>query len=57
MVSLNGINGDDDEHVDPAGTAGDFTDMEAELEREKSRAKSNFTRAKKQGILFNRPCF
>ena len=31
MVSLeNGINGDDQgEHVDPARTAGDFTDMEA----------------------------
>ena len=53
MVSLeNGINGDDkDEHVDPAGTAGDFTDMEAELKREKSRAKSNFTRAKNK-VLF-----
>ena len=47
MASLeNGINGDDQgEHVEPAGTAGDFTDMEAELKREKARAKSNFTQA------------
>ena len=57
MASLeNGINGDEQgEHVDPAGTACDFTDMEAKLKREKFRAKSNFTRAKKQGIVFTRP--
>ena len=53
MLSLqNGINGDDQgEHVDPAETAGDFTDMEAELKRKKARAKSNFTRAKNK-VLF-----
>ena len=53
MASLeNGINGDDQgKHVDPAGTAGDFKDMEAELKREKARAKWNFTRAKNK-VLF-----
>ena len=45
MASLeNDINGDEQgEHVDPAGTACDFTDMEAKLKSEKFRAKSNFT--------------
>ena len=53
MASLeNGINGDEQgEHVDPAGTACDFMDMEAKLKREKFRAKSNFTRAKNK-VLF-----
>ena len=53
MASLEkGINGDDQgEHVNPAGTAGDFTDMEAEMKREKFRAKLNFTRFKNK-LLF-----
>lgn len=53
MASLeNGINGDYlREHADPTGTAGDFTDLEAELKMEKFRAKSNFTRSKNK-VLF-----
>ena len=50
--SENGINGDDlRERGDPTGTAGALTDMEAELKREKFRAKSSFTRIKNK-VLF-----
>ena len=50
--SENGINGDDlRECGDPTGTAGALTDLEAELKREKFRAKSNFTRIKNK-VLF-----
>ena len=58
MASLeNGIKGDEQgEHVDPAGTACDFIDMEAKLKREKIRSKSNFTRAKNKVLfLLDRP--
>ena len=49
MASLeNGFNG---ENVDQAGTIGDFKDLEADLKREKFRAKSNFTKAK-NNVLF-----
>ena len=50
--SENGINGDDlRERGDPTGTAGALTDMEAELKREKFRAKSSFTWIKNK-VLF-----
>lgn len=50
--SENGINGDElRERGDPTGTAGALTDMEAELKREKFRAKSSFTRIKNK-VLF-----
>ena len=53
MASLE--NGDcQNQHVDTAGTVSDFTDFESLLKREKARTKSNFTRIKKQGIVFNR---
>ena len=53
MASLeNGSNGDiGDRHVDTTGTAGDFTDMEKSLKREKARAKSNFTRLKNKALF------
>ena len=50
--SENGINGDDlRERGDPTGTAGALTDMEAELKREKFRAKSSFKRIKNKVVL------
>ena len=50
--SENGINGDDlRERGDPTGTAGALTDLEAELKREKFRAKSSFTWIKNK-VLF-----
>ena len=50
--SENGINVDDPrEHGAPTGTIGAFTDLEAELKREKFCAKSSFTRIKSK-VLF-----
>ena len=54
--SENGINGDDlRERGDPTGTAGALTNMEAELKREKFRAKSSFTRIKNKVLLIDQP--
>ena len=55
--SENGINGDDlRERGNPTGTAGAFTDFEAELKREKFRAKSGFTQIKnKVFFLIDQP--
>ena len=50
--SENGINVDDRrEHGVPTGTIGAFINLEAELKREKFRAKSSFTRIKNK-VLF-----
>ena len=50
--SENGINGDDlRERDDLTGTAGALTGLEAELKREKFRAKSGFTRIKNKVLL------
>ena len=52
MATLeNAINNDLRENGDPAAIAGDLTDLEGELKREKFRVKSNFTRSKNK-ILF-----
>ena len=52
MATLeNVINDDLRENGDPAAIAGDLTDLEGELKREKFRVKSNFTRSKNK-ILF-----
>ncbi|MCG8047951.1 MAG: hypothetical protein N0E48_20420, partial [Candidatus Thiodiazotropha endolucinida] len=41
----------DGDNVDQEGTVGKFKDLEADLKREKCRAKSNFTKAKNK-VLF-----